>query len=179
MIKNKKQLVLTCATLTLMTILSACSTQAAQESGDSNNTVSNGSNVPAAESIADTSKASTSAAKPAEAEVNQNKQLPENMPADFPLPADAKIELAQSGEQGGKKSVMIIFTTPEDLKAVSDMYKDYFATKAMTDAVETIDEKNIIIQGTDTEAHEKWSLIGGVMASKDGSVELTMTWSEI
>ncbi|WP_028588943.1 hypothetical protein [Paenibacillus massiliensis] len=177
MIKNKKQLVLTCATLTLMTILSACSTQAAQESGDSNNT--NGSKVPAAESIADTSKASTSAAKPAEAEVNQNKQLPENMPADFPLPADAQIELAQSSEQEGKKSVMIIFTTPEDLKAVSDMYKDYFATKAMTDAMETIDDKNIIIQGTDTEAHEKWSLIGGVMASKDGSVELTMTWSEL
>lgn len=57
------------------------------------------------------------------------------------------------------------------------MYKQYF--KSLTDGAETIDDKNIIIQGTDEQRQHGWSVIGGVLAAREGIIELTVTWAEL
>lgn len=73
---------------------------------------------------------------------------------------------------------MVIFSTEQDMQTVSQLYKDYFNAKKLTDAGQTIDDKNIIIQGTDPETQDVWSLIGGTLAGQEGVIELTLTWTE-
>lgn len=48
----------------------------------------------------------------------------------------------------------------------------------MNDA-QTIDDKNIIIQGQDQEKNTSWSMIGGPLGSQEGAIELTVTWGEL
>ncbi|MED1722971.1 hypothetical protein [Brevibacillus parabrevis] len=48
----------------------------------------------------------------------------------------------------------------------------------MNDA-QTIDDKNIIIQGQDQEKNTSWSMIGGTLSSQEGVIELTITWGEL
>ncbi len=105
-------------------------------------------------------------------------EVPENLPKDFPLPADAKITTSHSGTTDGKKNALLIFTTKESMDAVTKRYKDYFSGKLGRDAVQTIDEKNIIIQGFTQDNKQSWSMIGGKMASQEGVIELTVTWAE-
>lgn len=104
-------------------------------------------------------------------------QRPEHLPKDFPLPDDAVITTSHSEQNDGKKSALLIFTSQEKLDKLADMYKDYFREQGIEDAAETIDEKNLIIQG-DT-ADESWSLIGGALSAQEGTNELTLTWSEL
>lgn len=104
---------------------------------------------------------------------------PEYLPADFPLPKDVKVQTSSAAENGGKKSLLFIFTTTEDMASVTKMYKDYFGTQNLTDTSQTIDEKNLIIQGTNTGKQEEWSLIGGPLTSQKGVIELTLNWSEL
>ncbi len=105
-------------------------------------------------------------------------ELPDNLPKDFPLPADAKISTTHSGSSDGKKTAILIFTTKESIDAVAKLYKDYFNGKLGRDAAQTIDEKNIIIQGFTQDNKQSWSMIGGKMASQEGVIELTVTWAE-
>lgn len=66
------------------------------------------------------------------------------------------------------------------MATVSQMYKDYFKQKNLTDAGQTIDDKNLIIQGVDEQNKQSWSLIDGVLASsEDKVIELTLTWMEM
>jgi len=104
---------------------------------------------------------------------------PEFLPADFPLPKDAAISTSHSETNDGKKSVLLVFTTKEGMPAVTKLYKDYFKTQNLSDDAQTIDDKNIIIQGENKQKKQSWSMIGGVMASKEGVIELTVTWSEL
>lgn len=104
-------------------------------------------------------------------------QRPEHLPQDFPLPDDAVITTSHSEENDGKKSALLIFTSQEKLDRLAEMYKEYFQKQGIEDATETIDEKNLIIQG-DT-ATESWSLIGGALSAQEGTIELTLTWSEL
>ncbi|MDF2938515.1 MAG: hypothetical protein K0Q90_3888 [Paenibacillaceae bacterium] len=104
--------------------------------------------------------------------------LPENLPKDFPLPADAKITTSHSGAADGKKSSLLVFTTKESMDAVTKLYKNYFNVKLGRDAVQTIDEKNLIIQGFTKDNKQSWSMIGGRLSSQEGVIELTVTWAE-
>ncbi|GIP34871.1 hypothetical protein [Paenibacillus sp. J2TS4] len=47
------------------------------------------------------------------------------------------------------------------------------------DAAQTIDNKNIIIQGDRKMNKDSWSVIGGLLTNSDGVIELTVTWSEL
>ncbi|WP_419889650.1 hypothetical protein [Paenibacillus xylanexedens] len=156
---KRRNYVLACAALAMMVALSACSS--------------------AADEPSDTEKvdAEVSSGTGEQATAGTN-ELPENLPSDFPLPEDATIRLANSGENDGKQSAMVIFSTEQDMKTVSQLYKDYFNAKKLTDAGQTIDDKNIIIQGTDPETQDVWSLIGGTLAGQEGVIELTLTWTE-
>ncbi|MGN7760906.1 hypothetical protein [Paenibacillus sp. 22594] len=170
----------------LSILLSAC--------GNSNETadhaVATASNQPASpEASAPAASAEASAiasAEPSASASDSSKSQaaddgvrPKYLPADFPLPKDVKVQTSSTAENGGKKSVLFIFTTTEDMAAVTKMYKDYFATQNLTDAGQTMDEKNLIIQGTNTGKQEEWSLIGGPLTSQKGVIELTLNWSEL
>ncbi|RAU92605.1 hypothetical protein [Paenibacillus sp. YN15] len=104
--------------------------------------------------------------------------LPENLPKDFPLPADASISTSHSGTADGKKSALLVFTTKESMETVIKLYKDYFNAKLGSDAAQTIDDKNLIIQGNTKDNKQSWSVIGGRLASREGVIELTVTWAE-
>lgn len=78
----------------------------------------------------------------------------------------------------GKKSVLLIFSTKESMPAVTKLYKDYFKTQNLSDAGQTIDDKNIIIQGGNIEKKQSWSMIGGPLSGQEGVIELTVTWAE-
>jgi hypothetical protein len=191
MVKRRKY-VLACAALAMMVALSACSS-AADEPSDTEKVdteVTSGTGEQATNEGA--SEATTSAVTetegttaPTDSDSDRGEEatagtneLPENLPSDFPLPEDATIRLANSGENEGKQSAMVIFSTEQDMKTVSQLYKDYFNAKKLTDAGQTIDDKNIIIQGTDPETQDVWSLIGGTLAGQEGVIELTLTWTE-
>lgn len=172
------------AALAMMVALSACGNAADETTGNAGNTntgSANATNTNAAdthtnaEATGDSGQGTNGAVNEAVAPMAE---MPEHLPKDFPLPDDAVISLANSGETEGKKSAMLIFTTTQDVQTVAQLYSDYFASKNMTDAGETVDDQNIIIQGTDSEAGELWSVIGGTLSAQEGVVELTVTWSE-
>ncbi|MEO2257491.1 hypothetical protein ABGV43_11395 [Paenibacillus amylolyticus] len=195
MVKRRNYLY-ACAALAMMVALSACSSAADEPTGDTEKVdteVSSGTGEQATnEGASGASEATTSAVTetegttaPADSDSDSGEEaaagtneLPENLPSDFPLPEDATIRLANSGENEGKQSAMVIFSTEQDMKTVSELYKDYFNAKKLTDAGQTIDDKNIIIQGTDPETQDVWSLIGGALASQEGVIELTLSWTE-
>ncbi|WP_379151177.1 hypothetical protein [Paenibacillus sp. sgz5001063] len=104
-------------------------------------------------------------------------ERPEYLPKDFPIPDDAEITTSHSEQNDGKKSVLFIFKSQEKFDKLAETYKQYFQDQGIKDASETIDEKNLIIQG-DTDA-ESWSLIGGPLSTQKETVELTLTWSEL
>jgi len=178
----KKQRWLAGAALALMVALSACGnandktpdspdtgTAPVTEQGTGNANNGNG------ETPAET--ASNDANQDNDTSANESSELPANLPFDFPLPEDAKVTTATSGENEGKKNAMIIFTTEQDMKQVTSLYKKYFESKLSSDS-QLIDDKNIVIQGEDTETGGSWSMIGGLMASQEGVIELTVTWVE-
>ncbi|MBP1990178.1 hypothetical protein [Paenibacillus eucommiae] len=120
----------------------------------------------------------TEATSPAPTASDSGK-VPDELPSDFPLPKDAEITTAQSQENDGKKSVLLIYSTHEDMSTVTKMYKDYFKSQNLEDTGQVIDDKNLIIQGKNKEAGQSWSMIGGPLASQEGVIELTVTWNEI
>ncbi|MCL6603164.1 MAG: hypothetical protein K6T94_09845 [Paenibacillus sp.] len=102
---------------------------------------------------------------------------PEYLPKDFPLPDDVEITTSHSEQNDGKKSVLLVFKSQEKLDKLAETYKQFFQDQGLTDTAETIDEKNLIIQG-DTKS-ESWSLIGGALSTQEDTVELTLNWSEL
>jgi len=75
------------------------------------------------------------------------------------------------------KSVLLVFTTKESMSTVTKLYKDYFKTQNLAEDTQTIDDKNIIIQGDNQASKQSWSMIGGLLSSQEGVIELTVTWS--
>jgi hypothetical protein len=124
------------------------------------------------------SPAASMAASPSPSSNATSGEVPENLPKDFPLPADAKITTSHSGTTDGKKTALLVLTTKESMDAVTKRYKDYFNGKLGRDAVQTIDEKNVIIQGFTQDNKQSWSMIGGKLSSQEGVIELTVTWAE-
>ncbi|WP_336765082.1 hypothetical protein [Paenibacillus sp. USHLN196] len=190
---KKKKVLLACAALAMVVALSACSSAADEPTGDtekvdtevSSGTAEQATNEETSEATSSRVTETEGTTTPADSDSDSGEQaaagtneLPDNLPSDFPLPEDATIRLANSGENEGKQSAMVIFSTEQDMKTVSQLYKDYFNAKKLMDAGQTIDDKNIIIQGTDPDTQDVWSLIGGTLAGQEGVIELTLTWTE-
>ncbi|ANY70364.1 hypothetical protein BBD42_30595 [Paenibacillus sp. BIHB 4019] len=102
---------------------------------------------------------------------------PDYLPADFPIPDDAVIINSTENIDNGKKSVLLVFKTKEGFDKLGQSYKDYVNEKKLEDGAQTIDDKNIIIQGT-ISGSEFISIIGGKLASEEGVSELTVSWTE-
>lgn len=179
---RKHILALTSAVLASALLLSACGKEDSEPVTASPGMSAAAAASPTAVSGASTkpgvSPAASMTATPSPSSSAGSAELPDNLPKDFPLPKDAKISTTHSGSTDGKKTAILIFTTKESIDAVAKLYKDYFNGKLGRDAAQTIDEKNIIIQGFTQDNKQSWSMIGGKMASQEGVVELTVTWAE-
>lgn len=105
--------------------------------------------------------------------------LPKYLPADFPLPDDAEILLSNSEENDGKKYVFLTVRSKQNMDAITSLYTTYFEKRKLEDDAQTIDDKNIIIQGESPTYSEYWSLIGGLLTDSDGVIELVITWEEL
>lgn len=168
--------------LSLVVLLAACSSNKAETptlSPASSASPSQTTASPVASSAATTEATpAVSAAAPATASPAASGQKPDELPTDYPMPADAIITNSHSETNDGKKSVLLTYTTKESLADISALYRDYFQKRKLKDAAITNDERNLIIQGTTEDGKEKWSLIGGSLASQEGVVDLTLTWAE-
>lgn len=178
----KKQRWLAGAALALMVALSACGnandkTPESPDTGTAPVTEQGTGNTDSGNGEAPVDTAGNDANQDNDTSVNESSELPTHLPSDFPMPDDAVISTSTSGMNDGEKTAMMIFTTKQDMKKVSALYKTYFESK-LSGAGQLIDDKNIVIQGTDDETGNTWSLIGGKMASQEGVIELVLTWSE-
>ncbi|MHA7964127.1 hypothetical protein ACX93W_08270 [Paenibacillus sp. CAU 1782] len=163
----KKPILYMMSTAALAVMLSACSGNA----GDS---------ATPASTSEPTSQPSAVSTEPVQETGNENVKLPEHLPSDFPIPTDAVIDTSQSFQEDGKKGAMLILKSEQDMDGIVKMYKDYFDSLPLNDGVQTIDDRNIIIQGEDSAKGHSWSIIGGKLASSDDKIiELTITWSEL
>lgn len=178
---RKHILALTSAVIASALLLSACGKEDSEPvtaSPGMSAAAASPTTVTGASTSPGVSPAASMTASPSPSSSAGSAELPDNLPKDFPLPKDAKITTTHSGSTDGKKTAILIFTTKESIDAVAKLYKDYFNGKLGRDAAQTIDEKNIIIQGFTQDNKQSWSMIGGKMASQEGVVELTVTWAE-
>lgn len=106
-------------------------------------------------------------------------ELPKYLPADFPLPKDVEIVTSHSEQSEGKKSALLIIRTKEDMETIISRYKSYFQSRKLEEAAETIDDKNIIIEGESPTNSEYWSMIGGKLTNSEGVIELTISWTQL
>lgn len=63
---------------------------------------------------------------------------PKSLPADFPLPADAKIYDLIEGSATGKPSATFSYRTKQSLETLGNTYKDYFVQKGATSKSEEV-----------------------------------------
>ncbi|WP_322904101.1 stalk domain-containing protein [Paenibacillus sp. SGZ-1009] len=67
-----------------------------------------------------------------------NVQRPQHLPADFPIPSDAKLfDVIERADQG-VKSVTFSYTTKQGLEQLGNTYKQYFIAKGVTKQFEDI-----------------------------------------
>ncbi|MFC6651451.1 hypothetical protein [Paenibacillus rhizoplanae] len=185
-----KKLIMTLSLTLFLLALSACGNAEDKPSTESMQTT-----APTAENVqtpAPTTEAEQTAAPTAEPEQTPepstggndtaagSTELPKYLPEDFPMPENVtETVLSTTAEDEGKKSAMLIFRTTDSMESVTKLYDDYLASKLGDQSVKTIDPKNLIIQGTTKDNKQSWSIIGGPLASQEGVVELTVSWSEI
>ncbi len=177
---RKHILALTSAVIASALLLSACGKEESEPATASPgmSAAASPTTVTGASTKPGVSPAASVTASPSPSSNAASGEVPENLPKDFPLPADAKITTSHSGTTDGKKTALLVFTTKESMDAVTKRYKDYFNGKLGRDAVQTIDEKNVIIQGFTQDNKQSWSMIGGKLSSQEGMIELTVTWAE-
>lgn len=108
-----------------------------------------------------------------------NARLPKYLPADFPLPDDAEIETSRFEQNEGKKSVLLIMRTKEDMVTITSMYTTYIDTRNLEDATEITSADSITIRGESPTNSESWAIIGGSSDSMDGVIDLTIRWEEL
>ncbi|CAM3514696.1 MULTISPECIES: stalk domain-containing protein [Saccharibacillus] len=77
---------------------------------------------------------------PAPTTPSTTSQRPQHIPADFPLPADAKIFDLVEGVAGGTgtPSATFRYTTKQDLLSLGNQYKQYFVQKGATSKSEQV-----------------------------------------
>lgn len=67
-----------------------------------------------------------------------NAQRPQHIPADFPIPTDAKVFDVIESSKDGVKSVVFSYLTKQSLEQLGNSYKQYFISKGATKQYEEI-----------------------------------------
>ncbi|WP_419891304.1 stalk domain-containing protein [Paenibacillus xylanexedens] len=100
------------------------------------------------------------------------------LPADFPLPKDAKAtSLIESNVDGDSKKVVLTYTTKETLLTVGTSYKDYYQTKNLSQNSQDIQEDGFSIVGREDGKYAV-TITGSVSATNKDLNEITVVWGE-
>lgn len=100
------------------------------------------------------------------------------LPADFPLPKDAKAtSLIESNVGGNDKKVVLTYTTKETLLTVGTSYKDYYQTKSLSQNSQDIQEDGFSIVGREDGKYAV-TITGSVSATNKDLNEITVVWGE-
>ncbi|RAW13910.1 hypothetical protein DC345_17315 [Paenibacillus taichungensis] len=119
-----------------------------------------------------TSTASTD--KNNQAEIVKAKYLP----ADLPLPTDAKIiSLIESSVDGGKNKIIFTYTTKETLLTVCTSYKGYYQNKNLTQYSQDVQGEgfNVIAR---KEGKFAVSITGSISTTDKDVNEITIVWED-
>lgn len=99
------------------------------------------------------------------------------LPADFPLPKDAKATSLVENIMDGNKKVVLTYTTKETLLTVGTSYKDYYQTKNLTQNTQDIQEDGFSIVGREDGKYAV-TITGSVSATNKDLNEITVVWGE-
>jgi len=116
----------------------------------------------------------TSTDKNKQAEIVKAKYLP----ADLPLPTDAKIiSLIESSVDGGKNKIIFTYTTKETLLAVGASYKSYYQNKDLTQYSQDVQGEGFSIIARE-EGKFAASITGSISTTDKDVNEITVVWED-
>ncbi|SHN81218.1 Copper amine oxidase N-terminal domain-containing protein [Paenibacillus sp. ov031] len=125
-------------------------------------------------STSNSGSTSTSTDKNNQAEIVKAKYLP----ADLPLPTDAKIiSLIESSVDGGKNKIVFTYTTKETLLTVGTSYKGYYQNKNLTQYSQDVQGEgfNVIAR---KEGKFAVSITGSTSTTDKDVNEITVVWED-
>ncbi|MGC5776743.1 stalk domain-containing protein [Paenibacillus pabuli] len=100
------------------------------------------------------------------------------LPADFPLPTDAKtIALVEASMDGGKNKILFAYTTKETLLTVGTSYKDYYQNQNLTKYNQDVQDDGFSIVGR-KEGKFAVSITGSASTSDKDMNEVTVIWED-
>ncbi|WP_342554510.1 stalk domain-containing protein [Paenibacillus sp. FSL R7-0652] len=99
------------------------------------------------------------------------------LPADFPLPKDAKTTSLIENMVDGNKKVVLIYTTKENLTTIGTSYKTYYQNKNLTQKSEDIQADEFSILGRE-EGKYAVTITGNVSSDNKDLNEVTVIWGE-
>lgn len=99
------------------------------------------------------------------------------LPADFPLPKDAKATSLIENIMDGDKKVVLTYTTKETLLTVGKSYKDYYQTKNLSQNTQDIQADGFSIVGREDGKYAV-TITGSVSATNKDLNEITVVWGE-
>ncbi|SDD05679.1 Copper amine oxidase N-terminal domain-containing protein [Paenibacillus sp. CF095] len=99
------------------------------------------------------------------------------LPADFPLPKDAKATSLIENIMDGDKKVVLTYTTKETLLTVGTSYKDYYQTKNLSQNTQDIQADGFSIVGR-KDGKYAVTITGSVSATNKDLNEITVVWGE-
>jgi len=99
------------------------------------------------------------------------------LPADFPLPKDAKATSLIENIMDGDKKVVLTYTTKETLLTVGTSYKDYYQTKNLSQNTQDIQADGFSIVGREDGKYSV-TITGSVSATNKDLNEITVVWGE-
>ncbi|ANY68440.1 hypothetical protein BBD42_19655 [Paenibacillus sp. BIHB 4019] len=103
-------------------------------------------------------------------------QRPKYLPADFPIPKDAKIKETVENNRDNKKSVYFVYETKNGLDSLGVSYKAYFQTKELTDTSEDVNSNSLTMVGKKGDDLAV-TITGAPDRDKEGYYEITVVWS--
>ncbi|ASA25986.1 hypothetical protein [Paenibacillus donghaensis] len=102
---------------------------------------------------------------------------PENMPQDFPIPADAVIATTLDTEVDGLKKAAFSYSSQESLETMGFVYGEYARIKRLENASQVVSATTLNITGR-LGGINPLSITGSVSTTRPGYYNYTVTWSE-
>lgn len=159
--------------LPVRSIADALNTEVKYDSQNNKVSIGSSSSSGGSTSIGNSGSTSPSTGTNTQAEGVKSKYLP----ADFPIPKDAKATSLIENIMDGNKKVVLTYTTKETLLTVGTSYKDYYQTKNLTQNTQDIQEDGFSIVGREDGKYAV-TITGSVSATNKDLNEVTVVWGE-
>ncbi|MCZ1263299.1 stalk domain-containing protein [Paenibacillus tundrae] len=160
--------------LPVRSIANTLNTEVTYDSKTNKISIGSTSSSSGSSSTSNSGSTSTSTDKNNQAEIVKAKYLP----ADLPLPTDAKIiSLIESSVDGGKNKIVFTYTTKETLLTVGTSYKGYYQNKNLTQYSQDVQGEgfNVIAR---KEGKFAVSITGSTSTTDKDVNEITVVWED-